>query len=126
MSDIINVSLSRRKFLGMTAAGSGALVLGMTLPMGRFAKADEAMLKDGTLNAFIAIDKQGTVTFQNPFIEMGQGTYTSIPAIIAEELDVEMAAMNVVQAPHGPDYKVMFGNTVRFTGGSWSVRYCQT
>lgn len=119
MSKIINVTMSRRKFLGAT---SGAFVLGLTLPLGKFVKAETIDGSEGVINAFIAIQEDGQVIFQNPFIEMGQGTYTSLPAIVAEELDIEMSVISVVQAPHGPDYKIMFNNTTRFTGGSMSVR----
>jgi len=121
MNEIMNISLSRRQFLGLSAAaGASVLLLGVTLPTG-CAKIEQAQ-QDQDLNAFIGIDDKGQVVFQNPFIEMGQGTYTSIPAIMAEELDVEMSAIKVVQAPHGADYKIMFDNTMRFTGGSLSVR----
>lgn len=120
MSNITNISMTRRKFLGVSAVGTGVFVLGMSLPLGKFASADTG--KDGVLNAFIGIKEDGSVIFQNPFIEMGQGTYTSIPAIVAEELDIEMSVISVVQAPHGSDYKIMFNNTARFTGGSMSVR----
>ncbi|MGV0005289.1 MAG: molybdopterin cofactor-binding domain-containing protein, partial [Candidatus Porifericomitaceae bacterium WSBS_2022_MAG_OTU9] len=122
MSTITNISMTRRKFLGVSAAGTGVFVLGMSLPLGKYAIAETG--KDGVLNAFIGIKEDGSVIFQNPFIEMGQGTYTSVPAIVAEELDIEMSVISVVQAPHGSDYKIMFGNTVRFTGGSSSVRSC--
>ncbi len=119
MSKIINVSLSRRQFLG---AMSSAFVLGLALPYGKFARAVEDCDQESVINAFIGIQEDGQVLFQNPFVEMGQGTYTSIPAIVAEELDIEMDVLSVVQAPHGPEYKVMFNNTMRFTGGSLSVR----
>lgn len=122
MSDIINISMSRRKFLGMSAAGAGVFVLGMSLPLGKLAKAASDKYSDVVINAFIGIKEDGSVIFQNPFIEMGQGTYTSIPAIVAEELDISMSSISVVQAPHGPDYRIMFNNTARFTGGSMSVR----
>lgn len=122
MNDIINVTMTRRKFLGITSAGACVFVLGMSLPMGKFAMAANNDDPGPALNAFIGIKQDGTVIFQNPFIEMGQGTYTSIPAIMAEELDVDMAVISVVQAPTGPDYRIMFNNTVRFTGGSMSVR----
>lgn len=122
MSDIINVSLSRRKFLGTSAASAGIFVLGMSLPLGKFADAANATDSNAVINAFISIQPDSSMIFQNPFIEMGQGTYTSIPAILAEELDIDMSAISVVQAPHGADYKIMFNNTVRFTGGSLSVR----
>jgi isoquinoline 1-oxidoreductase beta subunit len=121
MSEIINVSMSRRQFLGLgAAAGASVFLLGVTLPAG-CAQVENTPQAD-ELNAFIGIDGKGQVVFQNPFIEMGQGTYTSIPAIMAEELDVPMEAIRVVQAPHGPEYKIMFDNKMRFTGGSLSVR----
>ncbi|MGR8953096.1 MAG: molybdopterin cofactor-binding domain-containing protein, partial [Gammaproteobacteria bacterium] len=121
MSTIMNISLSRRQFLGLgAAAGASVFLLGVALPTG-CARVEQAG-PDQDLNAFIGIDDKGQVIFQNPFIEMGQGTYTSIPAIMAEELDVEMSAVQVVHAPHGPEYKIMFDNTMRFTGGSLSVR----
>lgn len=121
MSTIENLSLTRRQFLGLSAAaGASVLLLGVTLPTG-CARVEESKASE-TFNAFIGIDADGRVIFQNPFIEMGQGTYTSIPAIMAEELDVDMAAITVVQAPHGSGYKIMFDNTIRFTGGSMSVR----
>lgn len=119
MSKILNLSMTRRQFLGVSAAGASVFLLGMSLPFGRIASEED---QEAVINAFIGIDENGLVVFQNPFIEMGQGTYTSIPAIVAEELDVEMAALKVVQAPHGPEYRIMFNNTTRFTGGSLSVR----
>ncbi|MCC7411797.1 MAG: xanthine dehydrogenase family protein molybdopterin-binding subunit [Gammaproteobacteria bacterium] len=119
MSGIVNLSLSRRRLLAGVSAGAGVLVLGLSLPV-RPARAGSA--SPATVNAFVAIAADGTVTVQSPFVEMGQAVYTSIPMLVAEELDVPMSAMRCVQAPHGPAYKIMFGNSVRFTGGSLSVR----
>ena len=116
MSTTDKMTLSRRQFMGL----SGAFVLGMYLPVGRMARAANA--KTSALNAFLVIAPDNTITFYNPFIEMGQGTYTSIPSIVAEELDAELGNMIIEQAPHGDEYKIMFNNTVRFTGGSLSVR----
>ncbi len=116
-------SLSRRKFLAATGLSAGALVIGATLPTGRGARAQTAENPSG-IGAFLAIEPEGGITFFNPFVEMGQGTYTSIPAIVAEELDVELDSIRVVQAPAGPQFRTMaFGpQKVRFTGGSLSVR----
>lgn len=119
MTAITNVT--RRGFLGGSAAAMGGLVLGVKLPLaGRAARA--AGSEAGTLNAFLTVGPDGKVTFQNPFCEMGQGTWTSIPTIIAEELDVELADVAIEDAPTGKDYQIMFGGTMRFTGGSRSVR----
>ncbi|MGR9114645.1 MAG: molybdopterin cofactor-binding domain-containing protein [Gammaproteobacteria bacterium] len=119
MSKLLNLSMTRRQFIGVSAAGASVFLLGMSLPFGRLGSGND---EEAVINAFIGIDEEGLVIFQNPFIEMGQGTYTSIPAIMAEELDVDMAMLKVVQAPHGPEYRIMFNNTTRFTGGSLSVR----
>lgn len=120
MSRITNVSMSRRKFLGGTAATAGVFVLGMHMPLGsRFARAAD---NDGVMNAFVAIGEDGRVIIQNPYIEMGQGTYTSIPMLIAEELDADMDAIVIEQAPPEPEYRLLYGGKVRFTGGSMSVR----
>ena len=119
MSKILNLSMTRRKFIGVSAAGASVFLLGMSLPFGRIASEED---HEAVINAFIGIGEDGMVTFQNPFIEMGQGTYTSIPAIMAEELDADMIMLKVVQAPPGPEYRIMFNNTTRFTGGSLSVR----
>ncbi len=117
MSTQEKLKVSRRQFMGM----SGALVLGMYLPVGKLA-AKAGVSAAGKVNAFLVIAPDNSITFYNPFIEMGQGTYTSIPTLVAEELDADLSAMQIAQAPHGDDYKIMFNNTVRFTGGSLSVR----
>ncbi len=112
------VNLSRRGFLGSSALAAGGLLLGVGLPsMARAATAQPAQV-----TAFLRIAPDGSITFFNPFVEMGQGTYTSIPQILAEELDADLARFTVEQAPPGDAYKVLFGGTMRITGGSFSVR----
>jgi isoquinoline 1-oxidoreductase subunit beta len=112
------VNLSRRAFLGSSAIAAGGLVLGVGLPL--VARAGAA--QPAQVTAFLRIAPDGRITFYNPFIEMGQGTYTSIPQIVAEELDADLAAFTVEQAPPGDAYKVLFGGKMRITGGSSSVR----
>ncbi|MCS3904243.1 isoquinoline 1-oxidoreductase beta subunit [Methylohalomonas lacus] len=119
MTTITNISLSRRRFLGGSAASAGVFMLGLHLPLGRAALADDV---DGDMNAYIGIADDGTVTIRNPYIEMGQGTYTSIPMLIAEELDIGMDIIRVEQAPPGEAYRLLYDGSRRFTGGSFSVR----
>jgi isoquinoline 1-oxidoreductase subunit beta len=73
-------------------------------------------------NAFIRIDHFGKTTLVMPQVEMGQGTYTSISAILAEELDANFAQVSVEHAP--PNDKLyanpIFG--IQVTGNSNSVR----
>lgn len=121
MIRIVTLSPGRRRFLA-AGAGGAVLLLGAALPGAGRTRADPGAPGTGILNAFVGIAADGTVTVQSPFAEMGQGTYTAIPMLVMEELDAPMSAVRVVQAPHAPAYRLLFGNTARFTGGSLSVR----
>ena len=73
-------------------------------------------------NAFIRIDDGGTTTLIMPQVEMGQGVYTSIAMIIAEELDADFSRVAVLHAP--PNDK-LYGNPIfglQATGNSNSIR----
>ncbi|MBV8704200.1 MAG: xanthine dehydrogenase family protein molybdopterin-binding subunit [Acetobacteraceae bacterium] len=74
-------------------------------------------------NAFISIGSDGQIVLTMPYVEMGQGTYTSIPMLVAEELEVALKDVRVAHAP--PDEK-LYGNPllggVQATGGSTAVR----
>lgn len=120
MSEIIN--LNRRDFLKTGAALGGGLLIGFYLPgVVRFAKA-AAIKENFAPNAFIRIDHEGRVMLVMPYVEMGQGTYTSIPMLIAEELEVGLDQVRLEHAP--PDDKLYANPLLGFqnTGGSTSVR----
>src|SRR5258706_15660294 len=73
-------------------------------------------------NAFIRIDHSGKTTLVMPQVEMGQGTYTSISMILAEELDADFAQ---VMVEHAPPSDKLYGNPlfgIQATGNSNSVR----
>jgi isoquinoline 1-oxidoreductase beta subunit len=73
-------------------------------------------------NAFIRIDAAGKTTLVMPQVEMGQGVYTSLPMIIAEELDADW---NSIALEHAPANEKLYANpmlTVQATGNSNSVR----
>ena len=112
--------VSRRAFIKVSAAAGGGLLLSVGLP----AFTGEAAAATGVFapNAFIRIDADGKVTMVMPQVEMGQGTYTSIPMLIAEELEVELAT---VQLEHAPPNDKLYANPLigfQATGGSTSVR----
>src|SRR5262249_21252505 len=97
---------------------------GMLLSLGLSSGRGEAQLADaGTFNAFVRIAGNGQVTMIMPYVEMGQATYTSIPMLIAEELEVDLGQVQVEHAP--PDRK-LYGNPVlggeQVTGNSCAVR----
>jgi isoquinoline 1-oxidoreductase beta subunit len=73
-------------------------------------------------NAFIRIDETGRTTLVMPQVEMGQGVYTSIPMILAEELDADLAQ---VALQHAPPNDKLYGNPtfgLQVTGNSNSIR----
>ena len=111
--------LSRRSFLGTSAAIGGGLMLSLSLPYGR----SEAASTDGFApNAFIRIDGDGQVVLTMPYVEMGQGTYTSIPMLIAEELEVSLSQ---VRLEHAPPNEKLYANPllgVQATGNSNAMR----
>src|SRR6266567_768677 len=81
--------LSRRRFLQVGSVAGGGLMLSLHLPS---ANGDaEAAPADGFVpNAFIRIQRDGQIVLTMPYVEMGQGTYTSIQMLIAEELEVDL------------------------------------
>ncbi|MDP2309595.1 MAG: xanthine dehydrogenase family protein molybdopterin-binding subunit [Pseudomonadota bacterium] len=77
------------------------------------------------LNAWIRIAPNGVVTLRMPAAEMGQGVYTSLPMILAEELDCDWKDVHAESAPAHPDYGRplgFLGMESQLTGGSNSVR----
>ncbi len=118
----ISHTLSRRRFLQTTAAGAGALVIGFQLPTGgRYADAAPAQGPE-LVNAWLRIDPDNTVTIMVPSSEMGQGVYTAMPMLVAEELEVDWRSVRAEMAPVGPQYvNLIFG--MQATGGSTSIRW---
>jgi isoquinoline 1-oxidoreductase subunit beta len=114
--------LSRRRFLQVGAAAGGGLMLSLSLP---FANGDVvAADADGFApNAFIRIARDGQIVLTVPYVEMGQGTYTSIPMLIAEELEVDLKQMRL---EHAPPNEKLYGNPllagVQATGNSNAIR----
>jgi len=108
---------SRREFLKAGAAVGGGLVLGVTLPgrLGHAAAATTAMP-----NAWVKIGSDDAVTILCARSEMGQGVYTALPTLVAEELEVDLARIRVEIAPVGEIYvNSLLGGQI--TGGSTSV-----
>ncbi|MDB6043946.1 MAG: Aldehyde dehydrogenase [Gammaproteobacteria bacterium] len=114
---------SRREMLKAGAAVGGALLLGFHIPCaaGR-ATQSQTSAHEFAPNAFIRIDSNGRVTLIMPQVEMGQGVYTSVPMILAEELD---AAFDQVALEAAPPNDALYGNPifhVQVTGNSNSIR----
>jgi isoquinoline 1-oxidoreductase subunit beta len=117
-------AISRRRFLevGATAGGGLMLSLGLSLPFTN-SEAEAAVAGGFAPNAFIQIESDGRIVLTMPYVEMGQGTYTSIPMLIAEELEVDLKH---VQVEHAPPNEKLYGNPliggVQATGNSNAIR----
>src|ERR1700754_1760325 len=109
--------LNRRQFFGLTAGA--VFTYGFHLQSSAAATARDTQFAP---NAFIRIDHHGAVTLIIPQVEMGQGVYTSLSMIVAEELDADWNRVHVEHAP--PDAKLYYNPMlgVQATGNSNSVR----
>jgi len=113
---------TRRGFLKATAAVGGGLLLSFGLPPanGRAAAAGGA---DGFApNAFVRIGPDGQATLIMPQVEMGQGTYTSLPMLIAEELEVDLSDVHLEHAAADDQLYANLLLGFQVTGNSNSVR----
>jgi len=118
-----NLKTSRRSFLKSTALAGGALLLGFDpfLSGGSIVSLNDSSTMTGGVsfqpNAFIRIGADGIITIMAPNPEIGQGVKTSLPLLVAEELDVDWNTVRVEQA--GLDTKNF---TRQSAGGSGSIR----
>ncbi|HEY0652551.1 MAG TPA: xanthine dehydrogenase family protein molybdopterin-binding subunit [Chryseosolibacter sp.] len=114
-------SLSRRNFIKVSGLTGAALSLGIYFPTK--AETETIITKEAAenlgieLNAWITIDTSGKVTIVNHRAEMGQGSFQSVPQIIAEELEVDLNQINIV---FGVGNSKKYGSQI--TGGSSTIR----
>lgn len=107
----------RRRFLQASAILSAGLVVGFVLPgCGGLDESDSEATRRFKPNAWLKIGPDNAVTVFVPESEMGQGVYTSLPMLVAEELEVEWSAVRFEHAPLEPGYGY------QSTSGSTSVR----
>ncbi|MBT8530769.1 xanthine dehydrogenase family protein molybdopterin-binding subunit [Polynucleobacter paneuropaeus] len=112
-------SPSRRQFIQQSAATTGAFVLGMYLPLTSDAATNSA--SPTVVNAWVQITPDNQITLICARSEMGQDVYTSMPALLAEELNIPLSMVKVQIAGVAPIYiNALLGGQI--TGGSSSVR----
>ncbi len=116
-SGILNVS--RRTFL----KGSGGLALGIAFaPLLKGGEALAATAEPFTPNAFVRIAGDGTVTILAKHVEMGQGSYTGLATLLAEELDADWSQVRVEGAPaNAALYNNLAFGPMQGTGGSSAI-----
>ena len=119
----IKTQMDRRAFIRNTSLASGGLVLGFSMLNSCKPKDAEKMVAREMpdewfeINAYLRIGDNGLVTIMSPNPEFGQGVITSMPMIVADELDVDWQDVLVEQANFDQeDYGW------QFTGGSQGIR----
>jgi isoquinoline 1-oxidoreductase beta subunit len=109
--------------LNATVAVGGGLMLALTLP-GQAGKAGTATPKgkaQSQINAWLKIAADNSITLIVDRSEMGQGVYTALPMLMAEELSVDLDAIKLAAAPVGDAY-ISPGNGGQITGTSNSIQ----
>lgn len=102
---ILETTVSRREFL----AGAGGLTFAFALGAGLLGRASEVLTAEPgvRMNAWVTIGTDDSVTVMVPTAEMGQGTLTALPLILAEELDADWSKVRTEFAPPNPK---IYGN----------------
>lgn len=120
---LIKTAIGRRSFLKTSVATGGGMVLGFSWLASCQSPAEEATLvlpeEWFEINAYLKIGDNGVVTILSPNPEFGQNVKTSMPMIIAEELDVDWKNVLVEQAHFNAD---LYKATNQFSGGSQGIR----
>jgi len=121
MNGIIN--MTRRDFLRTGVLLGGGLVLGFSLsPQRSSGETTTQSAHPFAPNAFIRVAPDETVTIIINKSEMGQGVYTALPMLIAEELSVDWKKVRIEAAPVAPEYNHTEWGNMQGTGGSSSIR----
>jgi len=112
--------MQRRDFLKVSVAASGGLLIGFQFPGISGLASAQASVNTFMPNAFVRIGIDERITVIVNHSEMGQGVYTSLPMLLAEELDADWTKVGYESAPVDPKYNhPAFG--MQITGGSSSV-----
>ncbi|MCB0629740.1 MAG: molybdopterin cofactor-binding domain-containing protein [Saprospiraceae bacterium] len=122
---LIKTSYNRRSFLKTSALAGGGMMIGFSWLVSCQSDTDlaeEALVMPEewfNVNAYLKIGDNGVVTIMPPNPEFGQNVKTSMPMIIAEELDVDWKRVIVEQAPFNSE---IYTATNQFSGGSQGIR----
>ncbi len=108
----------RRQFLQAAAIAGGGFAIGME----PFMRADAVDVASFAPNPFVRIGTDNSVTVVVKHLEMGQGTYTGLPTLVAEELDADWAQIKVEGAPADAGlYNNLLWGPAQGTGGSTAI-----
>ncbi len=125
---LIKTTYNRRSFLKSSALAGGGMMLGFSWlaacqPVSKEEQKEVLAMPDEwfDINSYLKIGNNGVVTIFSPNPEFGQNVKTSMPMIVAEELDIDWKNIIVEQAPYSQE-KFVGGAFGQFTGGSQGIR----
>jgi isoquinoline 1-oxidoreductase subunit beta len=127
MNQMVNTSVTRRQFVVSSASAAGGLAInvafaGLADAASIGAQAWGADIAPNEINAFLAINPDGSILIRSPHNEMGQGAITALPMIVAEELECDWSKVKVEYASSARNLRDhnVYGDMV--TAGSRGVR----
>jgi isoquinoline 1-oxidoreductase subunit beta len=120
MTGTLHSGLTRRHVLEIGAAAAGGFMIGVVLPPPVRGRAANGPARSA-LTAWVRVAPDDTVTMMIPSAEMGQGITTSLPMLVAEELEVDWRKVGIEFAPADPAYANPIFK-MQATGGSTSIR----
>jgi isoquinoline 1-oxidoreductase beta subunit len=115
------VAANRRNFLKGAAAAGAGLVIGFHLPRGIEARAAAPAATAFTPNAFVRVGPDGIVTVYAKHLEMGQGVYTGLATLVAEEMDADWSKVRAEGAPADAKRYANLAFGMQGTGGSTAI-----
>src|SRR5580692_1655113 len=116
------IKFSRRSFLRVSATAAGGLVVSLYLDFRLAAQEGQPRAKVYPPDAFVAIKPDGKIIIQVNRLEFGQGVQTSLPMILADEMDADWSQVVAELAPAADEYKdPVFG--IQMVGGSGSIAH---
>ncbi len=115
------VAANRRNFLKGAAAAGAGLVIGFHLPRGIEARAAAPAAAAFTPNAFVRVGPDGIVTVYAKHLEMGQGVYTGLATLVAEEMDADWSKVRAEGAPADAKRYANLAFGMQGTGGSTAI-----
>ncbi|UFH56157.1 xanthine dehydrogenase family protein molybdopterin-binding subunit [Spirosoma sp. KNUC1025] len=113
-----NDRVNRRSFLKASAVGAGGLLIGFSLPAHAAERLASLPATETPLNAYLRIGTDNQIHMVLSKVEMGQGIWTTIPMLIAEELDCDWNSIRVEHSPPGIAADFSQSLIARSTGGS--------
>jgi len=114
--------IDRRNFMKAGATLAGTLVIDVAIPVSELPVLAQTAPAPFAPNAFIRIDRQNVVTLVMPMAEMGQGVYTAMAMLLAEELEV---GLDQVRLEHAPADDALYANSLlqsQTVGNSTTIR----